>query len=306
MKRTSLLLTLVGLCTALLFSACGGNANVTPDYNFTPEAGSGAAEEYGQDGVVALVNGQPVLAETYQRELARFEAGRLALGLQPADDAYYRQQVLDLLVEQELIRQQAASQGITVADAQVDEAINAIVAEQGEDYFNSWLQGSYYSLEEFRELMRLDLLTDQLLIPVIAAVPDVAEHAHARHILVNSETEASEALSRLDAGEDFTVLAAEYSIDQTTYNRGGDLGWFPRGVLLVREVEEIAFSLAPGTTSGIVQSPWGYHIIQTLEVDPARPVSEEARQELIARTIEQWRLSLRNGADIQQLVVLES
>ena len=52
--------------------------------------------------------------DTFRRELARFEAGQVALGFQVADRAGYEQQVLDLLIEQELIRQLGATQGIVV------------------------------------------------------------------------------------------------------------------------------------------------------------------------------------------------
>lgn len=249
--------------------------------------------------MVAYVNGQPISLEAFNREVARFEAGQVALGFEVADEAAYRQQILDLLIEQELIRQQAAQQGISVSDAEVDDVINAMIAETGQEYFNGWLQTNYYTLEEFREVIRLDLLTNRLLEPVVNAVPTTAEHIHARHILVNSETEAQAVLTRLQNGEDFATLAAQFSVDVTTRDNGGDLGWFPRGGLLVPEVEEAAFSLQPGAISGVIRSAWGYHIVQTLEFDLNREIEYETRQRLIEKAIEEWRQNLRVGADIQ-------
>lgn len=292
-----------------LLVGCQTSTAPTPAYSFTPETGSGQADpNANQDGqeVIALVNDRPITMEAFQRELARFRAGQIALGLELTDGDGYEQQVLDLLVEYELIRQLAAREGIVISDEAVDAEINNMIQENGEGYFNSWLNSNYYSPEEFREVIRLDLMTDQLLEPIIASVPTVTEQVHARHILVNSQAEAEQVLARLRDGEDFSALAAEYSVDVTTRNNGGDLGWFPRGGLLVPEVEEAAFSLQVNQISGIISSAWGYHIVQTLEFDPARTVEEETRQRLLDKAIEEWRLSLRAGANIQQFVTLTS
>ncbi len=273
----------------------------TPAFNYTPPAADGTqfTPQPTSTQVAAYVNGQPISMDAFNREVARFEAGQVALGFEIADEAAYRQQILDLLIEQELIRQRAAQAGISVSDAEVDEIINAMIAETGQEYFNGWLQTNYYTLEEFREVIRLDLITNRLLEPVVNAVPMAAEHVHARHILVNSETEAQAVLTRLQNGEDFAALAAQFSVDVTTRDNGGDLGWFPRGGLLVPEVEEAAFSLQPGAVSGVIHSAWGYHIVQTLEFDPNREIEFETRQRLIEKAIEEWRQSLRVGADIQ-------
>jgi len=305
-KRIQLLI-LSGITAGLLLAACGPASPVEgPALNFTPAGDAPLVEGEAAPEVVATVNGQPIAYETFQRELARFEAGQTALGLQVADQATVRQQVLDLLIEQELIRQRAAASGISVTPEQIDTEINNMIAENGEEYFQSWLTGNFYSLDEFRELVRLDLLTAQLKDPVINSVPASAEQVHAQHILVNSEAEANEILARLSAGEDFAVLAAEYSVDVTTRHAGGDLGWFPRGALLVPEVEAAAFSLQPGQTSGVVPSAWGYHVVRTLEYDPNRALSPEARQRLVERAIETWRQGLRDGAAIEQLITFTS
>jgi parvulin-like peptidyl-prolyl isomerase len=251
--------------------------------------------------LAALVNGQPITMAAYQAELQRFEAGRAALGF-TAVEGGYQQQVLDLLIEQELIRQEAAAQGVSVSDAEVDAAINEMIAESGEEYFNGWLAGNFYSLDEFRELIRMDILSTRLLTPIIDAVPTRAEQVHARHILVNSQEVAEDVLARLQNGEDFAALAAEFSVDVTTRDTGGDLGWFPRGGLLVPEVEEVAFSQQPGQVSDVLMTAWGYHIVQTLEFDPDREIEAETRQRLLEQAKEEWRLSLRADADIQQLV----
>jgi parvulin-like peptidyl-prolyl isomerase len=252
------------------------------------------------NGLAATVNGQSITIDTFRRELARWEAGQAALGFQIADQGGYEQQVLDMMIDDVLIRQRAEQQGIVVTDDEVNTVINQMIAETGQEYFDNWLAINYYTLDEFREIMRLSLIATKLTEPVIASVPTTAEHVHARHILVNTEDEANQVMGRLQAGEDFGTLAAEYSVDVTTRENGGDLGWFPRGGLLVPEVEDVAFTLQPGNTSPIVRSAWGYHIIQVLEFDSARPVDEATHQRLVEQTLKDWRLSLRNGAQIEQ------
>lgn len=258
------------------------------------------------NGLAATVNGQPITAESFRRELARWEAGQAALGFEVANQASYEQQVLNIMIEDELIRQYAVQRGLSVTDAEADAVINGMIVETGQEYFDNWLASNYYTLDEFREEIRFDLLAKKAADPIIASVPTTGEHVHARHILVDTEAQANEAMGRLQGGEDFAALAREYSVDVTTNDNGGDLGWFPRGGLLVPEVEEVAFNLQPGQTSPVVASAWGYHIIQVLEFDPARPMDEETRQRLIQRTLREWADSLRDGAQIEQFLDFSS
>lgn len=66
----------------------------------------------------------------------------------------------------------------------------------------------------------------------------------------------------------FAALAREFSDDPTTAERGGELGFFRRGQM-VREFEAVAFRMRPGQVSPPVRSPFGYHIIEVLRVEPA-------------------------------------
>ncbi|NDJ33736.1 MAG: hypothetical protein GYB64_03655 [Chloroflexi bacterium] len=292
-----------------LLTACMSGAQPTPPtlddtQAAEPTTSGGGGEPAGEPQVVATVNGEPIYLENFQRELARFEAGLASLGAQPDSEEGYQQQVLNLLVERELIRQYAVENGIAITDEQVQSEIDAMIAENGEEFFNGWLNTNYYTIDEFREAIRVDLTTQTLLQDVVNDVPAEVQHVNARHILVNSEAEANEVLERLEAGESFGELAAEYSVDVTTRDNAGDLGWFPRGGLLVQEVEEVAFSMAPGERSGVVASDWGYHIVETIAFEDARPVDEATRQRLVRRAVENWIGQLRADAEIQQLIDL--
>ncbi len=88
----------------------------------------------------------------------------------------------------------------------------------------------------------------------------MAEKIRCAHILVEKQSTALEVLEKLKNGESFAKMAEQYSLDGTR-KRGGDLGFFGRGVM-VREFEEAAFRLNKGETSGLVKTQFGYHIIK--------------------------------------------
>ncbi len=103
------------------------------------------------------------------------------------------------------------------------------------------------------------------------------DEVEARHILVENRDLAEDLLGRLKAGEDFAELAKEYSTCPSAAE-GGNLGTFGRGQM-VQEFEDAAFALKPGELSDIVETEFGYHIIESLnrieEMEPFEAVKDD-------------------------------
>ncbi|ATH13525.1 foldase protein PrsA [Delftia sp. NA_296.1] len=122
------------------------------------------------------------------------------------------------------------------------------------------------------------------------AQPDrfkVDGEVRARHILISGKdsearAKADRLLDEIKNGGDFAALAKEHSADKGSGARGGELGFFGKG-RMVPEFEQAVFALQkPGDLSGVVESKFGFHIIQLEELRPAgvKPFAE-VRDELV-------------------------
>ncbi len=232
------------------------------------------------------VNGQDIPLADYNRELARCQAGQSDAGVDPANCPAA---VLYQLARQAVVEQAAAAAGVTVTGSDVDAALNQITNSLGgPGALSAWLTANKYEPSEFRQALQADLVRARMAAKVTANIGTTAEQVHAREILVKSPDTANALLAQLQAGADFATLALQYSRDLSSRAGGGDMGWFPRGVLTVPEVEQAAFSLQPGQTSGVIHSALGYHIIQVLERDPQRPLTPADQQALRAAAFAAW------------------
>ena len=85
------------------------------------------------------------------------------------------------------------------------------------------------------------------------------------HILVKKHSEALTIVEKLRNGETFSKLAKELSLDKASGIKGGDLGFFTKG-MMVKPFEEAAFKLEKGTiTQQPIKTEFGYHIIKRTE-----------------------------------------
>jgi len=122
---------------------------------------------------------------------------------------------------------------------------------------------------------------------VIVPKPDSMARAAALHT-------ADSLLALLRAGADFATLARRFSADSVSAVQGGELGWFRRGQM-VRPFEDAAFKLRPGDVSPVVETQFGFHIIQVERVQPAEIL---ARHILIIPVVTPAQVALaRKSAD---------
>jgi len=117
---------------------------------------------------------------------------------------------------------------------------------------------------------------------------------------VETEETGQEVLGKLEAGEAFADLAEEYSIDPGSGPMGGDLGWFPKG-MMVPEFEEVAFALEIDEISGLVESQFGYHIIQLLGKE-MRPLDEALLAQVQQENFQVWFMGKASVVEVETLV----
>jgi foldase protein PrsA len=247
--------------------------------------------------VVARVNGEPILLADFQRELARLELQQA----QPIlDIAAFQDSVLNLMIEQTLIDQAAEQAGITISDADLDNEIQQVMDVSGSaDAWQTWLAANGYTADEFRETLRVALITGQMRDRVIGdLIAETIPFVHARHILVGTADLAEDLAAQVSAGGDFTALAAQYSLDSTTAANGGDLGWFAEDELLQPTLAHAAFNSELNQIVGPIQTTLGYHVLQVLERED-RAVSQERLASLSQARFTNWLAGLVSAATIE-------
>lgn len=256
--------------------------------------------------LAALVNGQPILLEDYEKELARFELAQAELGIEASTDQDdYHQAVLNALIERELIHQAAAVQGVTVSPESVDERLKSL-QESSSEYgsFDDWLIANQWTLDEFREALAAEMLVEEMVAHVTVDVPDAMEQVRVRYIQVDDANLAQSLHAQIEEGADFAALAQQYSLDLATAPYGGDLGYFARGSLLVPEVETAAFGLQIDEVSDVIEvvdqesGLATYYIVQLTERDPNRLLGADLRYRLLQEDFESWLEEQKSGATI--------
>ena len=106
------------------------------------------------------------------------------------------------------------------------------------------------------------------------------EQRSAQHILVDAKELAESLLEEIQQGADFSELARIHSIDTSTKDSGGNLGYFERDIM-VPEFDKAVFEMSIGELSEVVETDYGYHIIRLTEIQPENIKSfEESREQL--------------------------
>ncbi|WP_101845056.1 peptidylprolyl isomerase [Halobacillus sp. Marseille-P3879] len=207
----------------------------------------------------------------------------------------YGDEALDSLITSKIVQLEAEKNDIDVSQEDIDEEM-AIYYDQygGEEAFQSTLEESGVTIADFKEDLEEYLAMNQLLKDRISVTDEEKEayfeenkesfnqpeQVTARHILTETKEEAQTVLDKLEEGEDFADLAAEYSTDDTTSESGGDLGTFGEGEM-VEAFDKAAFSMEAGEVSDPVETEYGFHIIEVTDrTDAKEAVYEDVEEEV--------------------------
>ena len=282
--------------------------------------------------VVARVNAYSITRDELERAVrsAEIRAGQ-ALPT-PFRDSVYRA-VLDRLVAFHLLLQESERRSIVVDDSEVDARVETIRSGFADDEdFEARLDSWNTSLPVLRDEARRDLLVERVLESAVFAGIEIESDAvrafyeqhpaqftdrggvRARHILIAVSPDAAEADKaeareqarrlRLDAeeGADFEALARGHSDDPGSAANGGDLGLVAAGQT-APAFEAALFALEPGELSSVVETPFGFHVIQMVERRDDRVLPFEEARGPIGDLLRQQEQQARTAAFIDELKV---
>jgi peptidyl-prolyl cis-trans isomerase D len=247
------------------------------------------------------------------------DAYRRALAAQGMTEGEFERNLREALLVDKL--RSALTEWVTVSDRDVDaefrrrnEKVKAELVVFSADKFRDQVQLSDADLTAYFEANKDDyrigerrkiryVLVDVEQLRARAAVlptevekyyrdnePQWATPAQVRasHILLETEgkdeaavrARAEALLKQIKAGADFAALANKESEDEVSNTKGGDLDFFGRG-RMVKEFEDVAFSLPVGQVSDVVKSSFGFHIIKVTDKKPeSRKSLDEVRQQI--------------------------
>jgi len=287
------------------------------------------------DQVVGAVGGEIIQLSEVEEQyaLASAQSG----GLPPEA----RCQVMEQLLIQRLLVNQAKLDSVEVTDGEVELQLDARIErilglmggdlKQFEDYYG---QSVNQVKEEFREDLRNQILSERMRskittdvsitpaevkdffakvpndsLPYFSSEVEIGEIVHIPKVNEVQHKIASDFLMELrqrivENGDDFAELAKKYSDDPGSGRLGGDLGWTTRGKF-VPEFEAAAYSLEEGDISDIVESEFGFHLIQLLG---RRGSSIHTRHILIKPEITDEDLNLAKAKldSVRQLILSDS
>jgi len=291
--------------------------------------------------VVARVNGQEIKKSELMdgAQVIQMRMAQSGQPVSPTADLY--RQVLDQLIAIQLLQQDAKAQGITISDAELQQAIAA--RKRGfpsEEVFKKALAQAGVTEDHFRQQTRDGITLQKYIATKLApkatvsdqaarefydkhkAEMQVPERLHLRHILITVDPKAPPAdrekarqkaqdiLKRAQGGEDFAKLAQAFS-DDPSKAQGGDLGLVGKGQT-PPAFETAAFALKkPNDLSSVVEVNYGFHIIQlverqaptTLSFDQVKDrVTQLLKQEQVQKVIQARAGELRAKSKVQVFI----
>lgn len=247
------------------------------------------------DKVVARVGNMMVMQSDVNGQMAIWQSKDPSVKL---DDKEKQKQMLDMIIDEKLIIAKAIEDSLDVTEAQINQSweiyLQTMIEQIGSEQRIEQLYGM--SIPEIRQRMKIEIRNKQLSDMVKEkefgslkitrnevekffntykdSIPDIPESLDLYHIIKKITAKASAkddayklALKIRDSvlkGGDFAEYAKKYSDDVYSKPEGGNLGWFEKSKLFP-EFSKGASALNEGEVSMPIETPLGYHLIQTLE-----------------------------------------
>jgi len=253
-------------------------------------AGAGCPEkdrDREDPGVVATVNGESIGREELAQEMARETSGEPLESPPTSEQAeLVKRTLLGTLIDRALLLQAARQANLQVSANEVDRRVMRIASDYPAEGFSEALSQGQLTMAELKkktaQLLLIEKLFEQHVYPRVAVTEEELrdyyethkdqlaepEQVRAAQIVVKGLDEARRLQAQLWEGKKFADLARKYSLSADA-KVGGDLGFFPRGVM-PEKFDEVAFGLGVGQTSDVVETEYGFHLFKVLERRPGR------------------------------------
>ncbi len=231
----------------------------------------------------ATVNDEGIWLSDYEDELLRYQTAATNLEKE-IDENLVPEFVLGTMIDTLFLAQGARAAGFVLDQESYIKKYETLVSDSGgENAFQQWLLANHYSPESFERQYKLQIEAAWMRDHLISQVPTRAEQIRARQILVSSKTLAEDIYNQLQNGADYEYYAWGY--DQLA---GGELGWFPRNYLVLPQIEEAVFNLQPGEYTQLIESTYGYHIVQVMERELDRELTQDALLQQQRQALINW------------------
>lgn len=230
----------------------------------------GAVEARAEDAVIAKLNGKEIRESDLA--LAEAEVGPEVAHMPAANR---RRLLLEFVLEMKLFAEAADKAGFASGPDYDARLAYWTTRAKRDAFYEKEVKGTVS-----------DALVKGIYDDKVKMIP-AEDEVDARHILVESEEKANEVFDKINKGEDFAKLAAEYSSDPGSKADGGKLGYFTKG-MMVKEFEDAAFALKKGEVSKPVKSKFGWHVIKVEDrrVKPL-PTFDEVKGQIANSMVQQ-------------------
>ena len=296
---------------------------------FNPVAGIAVENP---DGLVAKVDGTFLSREELNREmrLVSFKLTRQGRPVSIEQLKQYEKDIRETIINRVLMLQQTEKLEIVVKNGLVNKAMGEFKAgfKNEKAYSANLAKMGLTEImlhEQIQEGLTIKALLEKYVLKGIT-VPDEQVHSYytnnpnlfkspeqvkASHILIKVPANADQAekekalitiqglKSRVAKGENFATLAQDYS-DCPSRAKGGDLGFFARKQM-VSPFSKAAFDLAPGETSDVVETRFGYHLIRVTERMEVQTLAFSDVKKQIAGRLQREKEEQRIGAYVSKL-----